>query len=502
MIDAVHHHPRGVKSAVFPGPTCTGCVALAAAATAAWLAPAPSAVAAGSVSCVAFVAWAMIAGAWQRPAAHLAVVRLAQPLLVAVGATATSAVICDRLEVQGLESRYWLLIVIVAWAVWEVMANACVEHGRSRPVRVAFIGPRDAAQRLAADLERAPVSSYRIVGRVDICDDGGRVPVIAELGALREAIVRDRIDLIVVGSGVGRLLVFDALAACLDLHVRYTELSAFYEDVFGNVPTAEINAAWFAHLAKADAPDPSPTAKRAFDVCFALALGVLALPVVAGAALLILLDGGPVIFAQDRIGEGGRTFRLYKLRTMRVGSDTEPTWAEERDPRATSVGRFLRRSHIDEVPQLWNVMRGEMSLVGPRPEQLGFVVRLEAALPFYQRRHLIRPGLTGWAQVRCGYAGSDAGAAWKLCNDLYYVKYRSFGLDLLILLETVGVLMLGPGTAARIPLAPSVAPDPSPDPAMRDLSSSTATAESGAAGSATMVLSASGDTDQGTQPLP
>jgi lipopolysaccharide/colanic/teichoic acid biosynthesis glycosyltransferase len=304
-----------------------------------------------------------------------------------------------------------------------------------------------------------------------------------------------------VGTGVSRLLVFDALAGCLDLHVKYTELSAFYEDVFGNVPTAEINVAWFAHLANADAPHPSAAAKRAFDVCSALALGVLTLPVLACAAVLIRFGGGPVIFAQQRIGEGGRPFLLYKLRTMRVGSGDEPDWAVENDPRTTLVGRFLRRSHIDELPQLWNVLRGEMSLVGPRPEQLGFVVRLEATLPFYQRRHLIRPGLTGWAQVRCGYAGSDAGAAWKLCNDLYYIKYRSPGLDLLVLLETVGLLILGPGTAARIPLTPSVEPDLPPAPAIAEISSGTVPARSPAGPTTTLALTGTGDTDQGTRAI-
>ena len=205
-----------------------------------------------------------------------------------------------------------------------------------------------------------------------------------------------------------------------------------------------------------------------------------------------------MIFAQQRIGERGRPFRLYKLRTMRVGSGDETIWAQENDPRATLVGRFLRRSHIDELPQLWNVLRGDMSLVGPRPEQLGFVARLEATLPFYQRRHLIRPGLTGWAQVRCGYAGSDAGAAWKLCNDLYYVKYRSLRLDLLVLIETVGLLILGPGTAAQIPLTPRVEPDPPPDPAIGDLPSGTVPASAPTGGSTSMVLSSSTDNDRGT----
>jgi len=168
-------------------------------------------------------------------------------------------------------------------------------------------------------------------------------------------------------------------------------------------------------------------------------------------ALLVRRDGGPALFVQTRIGEGGRAFRLYKLRTMRAGD--EAAWAQDDDQRATPIGRIMRRTHCDELPQLWNILRGEMSFVGPRPEQVAFVARLEPALPFYQRRHLIRPGLTGWAQVRCGYAGTDVGAAWKLCHDLYYVKQRSIGLDLLLLAETAGLLTIGRAIGAQPPIA-------------------------------------------------
>jgi exopolysaccharide biosynthesis polyprenyl glycosylphosphotransferase len=459
MITIVHtvvHHPRrAVERAALAVAARTPLGGLAAAAAAAWLAAAASAAVAGAVSLVAFLTWSLIARAWQRPASHLPVLRVVYPLLVATSATAMAAVACAMLRLDGLQSTDWLLVLIAADTASMLAERVRARGIRPRAVRVAFIGTGEASRRLAVDLARAGVSSYRLLGRVDVRGDrGGAVPVIAELGALREAIVRERIDLLVLGSGVARLRVFDALAGCLDLRIQLTELSAFYEDVFGNVPTAEINAAWFAHLVDADARHPSPAAKRTLDVCLALALGVLTLPLLACAATLIRLDGGPSIFAQRRIGEGGRPFRLYKLRTMRVGSGDETMWAQERDPRATQIGRFLRRTHIDELPQLWNILRGEMSFVGPRPEQLGFVVRLEATLPFYQRRHLIRPGLTGWAQVRCGYAGTDAGAAWKLCNDLYYVKYRSLGLDLLVLIETVGLLTLGSAAVNRIPLTP------------------------------------------------
>jgi lipopolysaccharide/colanic/teichoic acid biosynthesis glycosyltransferase len=167
---------------------------------------------------------------------------------------------------------------------------------------------------------------------------------------------------------------------------------------------------------------------------------VLSLPILAVVALIIRRDGGPVFFRQRRIGEGGQPITLIKLRTMNVDDGEEAQWASADDPRVTTIGRILRRTHLDEFPQIINVLRDEMSLVGPRPEQPEFVERLEELIPFYARRHLIKPGITGWAQVRCGYAGSDTGSAWKLSHDLYYLKHRSMAFDLAILGETVRTL--------------------------------------------------------------
>ena len=468
ILDEVHDDP--------PYRRCTGRAALlsfgrgllgpvAAAASAAALAAPPNAVDAGSISFAAFLAWVLAGRAWDRPVAHLPVLRVTYPLLIAAGATATAAALCAMLRLDGMSAPDWLLVLGAAGAVSMLARGTGTNGHRVRPARMAFIGTADAARRLADVIERANVSSYRLLGRVDVQGDGsGEVPVVADLEHLREAILREQIDLLVVGSGVGRLAVFEAVARCLDVPFRYTELSAFYEDVFGNVPTAEINAAWFAHLAAVEARHTSPVAKRALDVGLALAVGVLALPLLAGAVVLIRLGGGPALFVQQRVGESGRPFRLYKLRTMRVGSGDELVWAQVGDPRVTRIGRVLRRTHVDELPQIWNVLRGDMSFVGPRPEQVGFVAQLDAALPFYQRRHLIRPGITGWAQVRCGYAGSESGSAWKLCNDLYYVKHRSLVLDVLVLFETVAALLVGPAAAERIPLTPWTATDPAPAP--------------------------------------
>ena len=202
-----------------------------------------------------------------------------------------------------------------------------------------------------------------------------------------------------------------------------------------------MNAVWFQYLVDPSYRVPHRLVKRAIDLLGALALGTLALPLCALFVLLVRRDGGPGIFRQARIGEAGQQFTLYKLRTMHPSSGQAAQWASINDPRVTPIGSVLRRTHLDELPQLLNVLRGEMSLVGPRPEQPAVVERLERDVPFYQRRHLIRPGISGWAQIRCGYARSDSGSAWKHCHDLYYLKNRSVGLDLLILAVTARLVV-------------------------------------------------------------
>ena len=304
-------------------------------------------------------------------------------------------------------------------------------------LRAAYIGSDAGAARLARALAAGGSSQYLLVGRVGAPDEGD----LGTLDRLHDIVVEERIDLLVLGGEAPRIAVFGAMTeSCLELPVRLVELSALFEEVFGHVPTAEIDSTWFQFLAGSQARTSIGALKRLVDVVGAVVVLALLAPLLGALLLVIRRDGGPGIFRQTRIGESGRPFRLYKLRTMCVGAGATAQWASPDDARVTRVGRFLRHSHLDELPQLVNVLRGEMSLVGPRPEQPEFVDRLERALPFYRRRHLIRPGITGWAQIRCGYAESDIGSAWKLCHDLYYAKHRSVGVDLLILCETFSTL--------------------------------------------------------------
>jgi exopolysaccharide biosynthesis polyprenyl glycosylphosphotransferase len=165
-------------------------------------------------------------------------------------------------------------------------------------------------------------------------------------------------------------------------------------------------------------------------------------------ALAVYLDsGGPVFYSQSRVGEHGRPFVLYKFRSMRTDAEQagEARWAADNDDRVTRVGRFIRTTRLDELPQLWNVLRGDMSFVGPRPERPFFVEQLEAVIPYYSQRHAVRPGITGWAQVQYQYGASIEDAMEKLCYDLYYVKHLSIALDVSIVFDTVKVILFGKG---------------------------------------------------------
>ena len=191
--------------------------------------------------------------------------------------------------------------------------------------------------------------------------------------------------------------------------MRLIEASQFYEELLGHVPVGQINAAWFQYIMHPRYRSTPTISKRLFDFAVGSVALVAFAPLIALFAVAIKLsDGGPVFYRQRRIGEGGRDFEMVKLRSMRPAAQADGAqWSSRDDDRVLPVGRIMRKLHIDELPQLWNVLRGEMTLVGPRPEQPELVGELERRFPHYERRSLVKPGITGWAQVRCGYAGTE-----------------------------------------------------------------------------------------------
>jgi lipopolysaccharide/colanic/teichoic acid biosynthesis glycosyltransferase len=230
---------------------------------------------------------------------------------------------------------------------------------------------------------------------------------------------------------------------------RVIPIHQFHEYAFGRVPVDLLSSAWFMSVLHLYQRTYSRLSKRAFDlVILTVALPVLALLVPLMALLVRLSSAGPVLFRQIRVGEHGEPFQMIKFRTMVDGAEApgRAVWAGEGDPRITPIGRLMRRMRLDELPQLWNVLCGDMSIVGPRPERPEFLELLEDEVPFWSRRHLVKPGLTGWAQVRHPYTADVAGAAEKLSYDLYYLKHRSLRLDLAIVAMTAATVAGGFGS--------------------------------------------------------
>ncbi|HRO59366.1 MAG TPA: TIGR03013 family PEP-CTERM/XrtA system glycosyltransferase [Burkholderiaceae bacterium] len=230
--------------------------------------------------------------------------------------------------------------------------------------------------------------------------------------------------------------------------IKVMDLVSFYEREKGLLKIDNLRASWLIFGAGFDRGVTRDVVKRIFDVAVSLLLLVLTLPILLLAMLAIVVESGrPVFYRQERVGQGGKTFTILKLRSMRQDAekDGKPKWAGAQDSRITRVGLFLRRTRIDELPQLFNVLRGDMSFVGPRPERPYFVEQLLADIPYYDVRHSVKPGVTGWSQVRYPYGASVEDALAKLQYDLYYVKNHSLFLDLLILVDTVQVVLLGKG---------------------------------------------------------
>ena len=274
--------------------------------------------------------------------------------------------------------------------------------------------------------------------------------IIPEGASIAEAVQRLSVDEVIVAvrEQRGGVLPLRQLLDCRLGGVRVTDLAGFYERVHGEVPVDTLKASWLIYGDGFRQDWLRTCVKRGFDIVVSLVLLVLALPAMALTALAIFVEsGGPFIYRQERVGRSGATFTLLKFRSMTVDAekDGQARWANANDSRVTAVGRFIRRTRIDELPQLWNVLKGEMSFVGPRPERPCFVSDLSKTIPFYGVRHSVKPGITGWAQVRYSYAASVADTARKLRFDLYYVKNHSLFLDLLILVETVRVVLFGEG---------------------------------------------------------
>jgi len=265
---------------------------------------------------------------------------------------------------------------------------------------------------------------------------------------LARVIAEHHIDRVVVSltDRRGRLPIEALLRAKLS-GVRVEDATTTYERLTGKILIDDLKPSWLIFSDGFQASRLTRAVKRTLDLALAVLGLIFAAPLMVLTAVAVKLGSrGPILYWQERVGEHGRVFTLCKFRSMRTDAeDGTPVWACDGDERVTGVGRFIRVTRLDELPQLWNVLRGDMSFVGPRPERPFFVQQLATAIPFYMERHVAKPGITGWAQVKYRYGASIEDAMEKLRYDLYYIKHMSVFFDLTIVLDTVKVIILGKG---------------------------------------------------------
>jgi sugar transferase (PEP-CTERM system associated) len=326
------------------------------------------------------------------------------------------------------------------------------------PRNVLLVGAGEMAQSLIRDIQSGYGGEFRIAGVIDDAPglQGSRiegVPVLGDSRVIEEVTAREGIETIVFSTGYRSALNGHLVRHVLDLKtrgVKVYEMPTFYMRVTGKVPVRYIEDRWL--LFGQDFPGLAAQEKvrlmRLLDVVVALSSLVVLSPLIAFVALLIRATSrGPVLYRQERLGLARRPYALLKFRTMVIDAEKEggPQWARPQDSRVTSVGKLLRRLRIDEIPQFVNVLLGDMSVIGPRPERPHFVELLEKEIPYYGLRFAVRPGLTGWAQVNFPYGNSVEDSHAKLQYDLYYIQERSFFLDAVILLKTLQTIVFRPG---------------------------------------------------------
>jgi len=321
--------------------------------------------------------------------------------------------------------------------------------------RILIIGSGPFAVEIAKETLQRKDAGYRVIGFVD--NDPSLVgkslinpKVIGVTSELATLVRTENIDRLVVAISDrrGQFPTQELLKLSLSGEVTIEESASFYERLTGRVLLDLIRPSWLIFSSRARRARINQITRSAMHRAIALVGAMLSLPIAILTAILIKLDSpGPVLYKQDRVGKNGRPFKLMKFRSMRTDAEKDgPVWAKTDDDRTTRVGRIIRKIRVDEIPQFWNILRGDMNFVGPRPERPHFVAQLAQEIRYYDQRHLIAPGLTGWAQINYPYGASIDDAKQKLQYDLYYMKNQCLALDATIMFETIKTVLFGRGT--------------------------------------------------------
>ena len=336
-----------------------------------------------------------------------------------------------------------LTIAMFGWRIgysWLVQLPILVE-------RIYVLGTGERAQRLVQGLRQSPELGAEIASWTGKLE--GEVTRESVAAHLMECVKTQKVHRVIVAMPDRRGTI--PMQELLDLRmqgVKIEEATSWLEKMSGKIEVENLYPSWLVFAEGFHRGSTFMLLRRALSIVISLLGLILSAPLLPLIMLAIKLDSeGPVLYSQTRVGKGGSIFKVYKFRTMRQDAEASsgPQWAGDNDPRVTRVGRFLRSSRLDEIPQLWCVLKGDMAFVGPRPERPEFVAWLSQQIPYYGVRHMVRPGLTGWAQVKYGYGSTVEDAREKLQYDLFYIKNASIGLELLIVFQTVKTVLLRRG---------------------------------------------------------
>lgn len=374
-------------------------------------------------------------------------------VIVGMGIGAVSLAVVNFLFPIELGGSLWAssyAVCALALAVTRIIVWRWLDHDAFRRRVLVFGAGRNAAKLLKLR-RRTDRRGFSIEGFVptegdEVAVDAAQVRHVE--GTLFDYAQRHAIDEIVVAMDDRRRgFPVSELLDCKFGGIAVVELIDFLERETGKINIDLVNPSWLIFSERFGAAGPLRIGTRVIDLVVSAMALVVASPVMLLIALAILIDdGAPVLYRQRRIGVEGKPFTLFKFRSMRRDAEAAgPQWAQTGDSRVTRMGAILRKLRLDELPQFFNVLAGSMSLVGPRPERPEFVERLAQQIPYYQERHIVKPGITGWAQLSYPYGASDHDAMEKLQYDLYYIKHKSLVLDLMILLQTAEVIMWGKG---------------------------------------------------------
>ena len=381
------------------------------------------------------------------------VLRLVQALGLAWIALAFSFYMFPALMLGRGISLITLPLALTLMVLWRLSIHWFLGHPNFGE-RILIVGSGNLAVEVAREVLDRPDAGYRIAGFVGTDSEllgksliNPRVIGLTE--QLEDIVKQENIDRIVVAMGErrGQLPTNKLLQLSLAGQVNIEEGASFYERLTGRVSLNMLRPSWLIFTGRGRQTKATELSRTIVHWLVALIGTILSLPIVLVTAVLIKLESrGPVFYKQERVGKNGRTFVLAKFRSMRTDAEQDgPVWASKSDARTTRVGRIIRKIRVDEIPQFWNILKGEMSFVGPRPERPHFVAQLAEEIPFYEQRHLIAPGLTGWAQIKYPYGASIEDARQKLQYDLFYIKNQSLILDAIIMFETIKIILFGRG---------------------------------------------------------